>query len=337
MSFAGSRRPVTPSTGRSSVRPHAGAGAYATSMRVGRRTREAIVERLASNTGPRPHGAGEEAVREGTAWRQGIANCGACGRRLATHGTGRTSSPGHRRDGKTLAGEHRSSCPYIGAVQTDRAAPEAVPEAVRPAAIEAAPRASGQLETDNGQTLESGGWRPYEAEWAKRRYRAVGPGHRLVARGGYANGSRARSRLRKHRLNRGASSMIGPGASTTKSAMRFWRSPGPPMRMRGPRQHGAGQEGVVRQRLARLAGPVPGESPRASRRLRPGTATRQDPANRVRPLSLVRRLPGFDERPLAPCPLPLGQCRTVNPSPSRESTTLRAPAWPSRLRTRSRR
>ena len=56
-------------------------------------THEAILERIAGNARPRPHGGGG-AVREGTALLQGIATCGRCGRRLRTHYRGRTSSPG---------------------------------------------------------------------------------------------------------------------------------------------------------------------------------------------------------------------------------------------------
>ena len=150
-------------------------------------THEAILERLASNTRPQPHRAGEGAVREGTALLQGIGNCGECGRRLSTHYTGRTSSPGYHCNGKTLVEERRSSCLYVGAVQIDRAVSKAVLEAIQPAAIEAALRAAEQLETDNDQALEQRRLAVerarYEAERAERRYRAVEPEHRLVARG----------------------------------------------------------------------------------------------------------------------------------------------------------
>ena len=150
-------------------------------------THEAILERLASNNRPRPHGAGEGAVREGTALLQGIGNCGECGRRLATHYTGRTSSPGYHCNGKTLVQERRSSCLYVGAVQIDRAVSKAVLEAIQPAAIEAALKAAEHLETDHDQALEQRRRAVerarYEAERAERRYRAVEPEHRLVARG----------------------------------------------------------------------------------------------------------------------------------------------------------
>ena len=150
-------------------------------------THEAILERLASNTKPRPHGAGEGAVREGTALLQGIGTCGECGRRLATHYTGRTSSPGYHCKGKTLVEERRNLCLYVGAVRIDQAVCRAVLEAIQPAGLEAALQAAEHLEANHDQAL--GQWRlaveraRYEAERAERRYRAVEPEHRLVARG----------------------------------------------------------------------------------------------------------------------------------------------------------
>ena len=150
-------------------------------------THEAILKRIASNTRPQAHGAGEGAVREGRALLQGIATCADCGRRLATHYTGRTSSPGYHCKGKTLVEERRSHCLYLGAMQVDRTVVQAVLEAIQPAGLEAALQAAANVETDYDQALEQ--WRltveraRYEAERAERRYRAVEPEHRLVARG----------------------------------------------------------------------------------------------------------------------------------------------------------
>lgn len=150
-------------------------------------THEAILERLASNTRPQPHGAGEGAVREGTALLQGIGTCGACGRRLATHYTGRTSSPGYHCNGKELVEGRQNACLYVGAVQIDRAVSKAVLEAIQPATIEAALKAAEHLEADHDQALDQRRLAVerarYEAQRAERRYRAVEPEHRLVARG----------------------------------------------------------------------------------------------------------------------------------------------------------
>jgi hypothetical protein len=66
-------------------------------------TYEANCARIAANTHPRPHQAGGGAVREGTALLQGLAMCARCGRKVRTHYTGRTASPGYHRPGKTIA------------------------------------------------------------------------------------------------------------------------------------------------------------------------------------------------------------------------------------------
>ena len=150
-------------------------------------THEAILERLSRNTRPLAHGAGKGAVREGTALLQGLGTCGECGRRLATHYTGRTSSPGYHCRGKELVEGRRTLCLYVGAVQIDQAVAKAVLQAIQPAGIKAALQALGRLEADHDQALRQ--WRltveraRYEAERAERRYRAVEPEHRLVARG----------------------------------------------------------------------------------------------------------------------------------------------------------
>ena len=147
-------------------------------------THEAILDRIASNTRPTPHGGG--AVREGTALLQGIATCGQCGRRLRTRYTGRTSSPDYHCQGKTLVEGRHKSCMSIGAVQIDQAIANAVLEAIQPADLEAALLATEQFETDYDQALQQ--WRlaveraRYEAERVERRYRAVEPENRLVKR-----------------------------------------------------------------------------------------------------------------------------------------------------------
>jgi hypothetical protein len=64
-------------------------------------TYEANRSRIAANTHPQPHHSGG-AVREGSALLQGLATCGACGRRLRTHYTGHTASPGYHCAGRRL-------------------------------------------------------------------------------------------------------------------------------------------------------------------------------------------------------------------------------------------
>lgn len=149
-------------------------------------TYEANLERIANNTRPRAH-CSAGAVREGTALLQGIATCGHCGRALRTHYQGRNASPGYHCPGKNIVNSRGVYCLNIGGVQIDKAVAEAVLEALQPAGLEAALVAAQQLENHHDAALEQ--WRlsveraRYEAERAERRYRAVEPEHRLVARG----------------------------------------------------------------------------------------------------------------------------------------------------------
>ncbi len=149
-------------------------------------TFEANQERLAQNTRPRPHQSGG-AVREGAALLQGIAVCGHCGRRLAVHYSGRYSTPGYHCAGKNIVNGRGEYCLNIGGVQIDAAVTEAFLAALAPAGLEASLQAIEQFEADHETTLVQ--FRRdverarYNAQRAERRYRAVDPENRLVARG----------------------------------------------------------------------------------------------------------------------------------------------------------
>jgi DNA invertase Pin-like site-specific DNA recombinase/uncharacterized protein YndB with AHSA1/START domain len=149
-------------------------------------TYEANQTRLAQNTRPRPHQPGG-AVREGAALLQGLATCGHCGRRLRTHYRGRNSTPGYHCAGKHVVNGRGVYCLNIGGVQIDTAVAEAFLAALDPAGLQAVVVAAEQLEADHDAALAQ--WRlaleraRYEAERAERRYRAVEPENRLVARG----------------------------------------------------------------------------------------------------------------------------------------------------------
>jgi DNA invertase Pin-like site-specific DNA recombinase/predicted DNA-binding transcriptional regulator AlpA len=149
-------------------------------------TYEANQQRIAKNTRPGPHKVGG-AVREGSALLQGLASCGHCGRRLRTHYTGRTSSPGYHCSGEHLVEGRGSYCLNIGAVQIDAAVARAFIAALEPVRIAATLAAAEQLEVDREASLKH--WRlgveraQYAANLAERRYRAVDPDNRLVARG----------------------------------------------------------------------------------------------------------------------------------------------------------
>jgi hypothetical protein len=112
-------------------------------------TYEANCARIAANPHPRPHQAGGGAVREGTALLQGLAMCGRCGRKVRTHYTGRTASPGYHCPGKTIANGRGVYCLRIGAVQVDEGIERAVLSALKPLGIEAALAAAERLEAAN--------------------------------------------------------------------------------------------------------------------------------------------------------------------------------------------
>jgi DNA invertase Pin-like site-specific DNA recombinase/predicted DNA-binding transcriptional regulator AlpA len=150
-------------------------------------TYEANRVRISANTHPRPHQSGSGAVREGTALLQALAVCGHCGRKLHTHYTGRTASPGYHCAGKNIVNGRGIYCLNVGAMQIDNAVAQAVLAALAPLGIEAALVAAERLEADHDGALAQ--WRlaveraSYEAQRAERRYRAIDPDHRLVARG----------------------------------------------------------------------------------------------------------------------------------------------------------
>lgn len=149
-------------------------------------TFEANQNRLAHNIRPRPHYSGG-AVREGAALLQGIAVCGHCGRRLAVHYSGRYSAPGYHCAGKNIVNGRGEYCLNVGGVQIDAAVAAAFLAALAPAGLAASLQAIEQLEADHETTLAQ--FRRelerarYAAQRAERRYRAVDPDNRLVARG----------------------------------------------------------------------------------------------------------------------------------------------------------
>ena len=149
-------------------------------------TYETNQARIAKNTRPGPHKVGG-AVREGSALRQGLASCGHCGRRLRTHYRGRNAAPGYHCPGKALVDGRGVYCLNVGGLQIDEAVTRAFIAALEPAKLAATLAAAEQLERDRETSLKQ--WRlgveraSYEASRAERRYRAVDPDNRLVARG----------------------------------------------------------------------------------------------------------------------------------------------------------
>jgi DNA invertase Pin-like site-specific DNA recombinase len=149
-------------------------------------TYEANQARIDRNIHPHPHLPGG-AVREGAALLQGLATCGHCGRRLHTHYRGRAAAPGYHCSGKDLVAGRGIYCLTVGGTQIDEAVTTAFLAALTPAAVDAALAAAQQLDADDESALAQ--WQlaveraRYDAERAERRYRAVEPENRLVARG----------------------------------------------------------------------------------------------------------------------------------------------------------
>jgi DNA invertase Pin-like site-specific DNA recombinase/uncharacterized protein YndB with AHSA1/START domain len=149
-------------------------------------TYQANQARIAANIRPQAHQPGG-AVREGAALLQGIAVCGRCGRRLAVHYRGRNSTPGYHCAGRILVNGRGVWCLSVGGIQLDQAVTGAFVAALTPAGLQAAVAAAEQLEADHDAALAQ--WRleveraRHQATKAERRYLAVDPDNRLVARG----------------------------------------------------------------------------------------------------------------------------------------------------------
>jgi DNA invertase Pin-like site-specific DNA recombinase len=164
-------------------------------------TYQANQTRIGGNIRPKAHEPGTGAVREGCALLQGLATCGVCGRKLAVYYSGKhTAAPGYYCTGKGKLVEGRGMHHLrIGGTAIDAAVADAVLAALSPAALQACLAAAEQLEDDHDAALAQ--WRReveragYTASTAERRYRAVDPDNRLVARGLEAAWEQALSEL----------------------------------------------------------------------------------------------------------------------------------------------
>jgi DNA invertase Pin-like site-specific DNA recombinase/transposase-like protein len=151
-------------------------------------TYQANQARIGTNIRPMAHEPGTGAVREGCALLQGLAICGTCGRRLAVYYDGPAkSTPGYYCTGTGQLVEGRGTRHLrVGGVAIDAAVAEAFLAALAPAALQACLAAARQLEDGHDAALAQ--WRRqveqarYRASRAERRYRAVDPDNRLVAR-----------------------------------------------------------------------------------------------------------------------------------------------------------
>ena len=144
--------------------------------------------RIGANTRPRAHQPGTGALREGCALLQGLATCGICGRKLAVYYDGPAkSTPGYFcATGKLVNGRGVYHM-RVGGLAVQKAVTEAFLAALEPAALQACLAAAEQLEGQHdaalGQFRREVERARYAAAKAERRYRAVDPENRLVARG----------------------------------------------------------------------------------------------------------------------------------------------------------
>jgi DNA invertase Pin-like site-specific DNA recombinase len=152
-------------------------------------TYQANQARIGANTRPRAHQPGTGAVREGAALLQGLASCGVCGRKLAVYYDGpRKATPGYYCTGSGQLVDGRGARHLrVGGAGIDAAVAEAFLAALAPAALHACLAAAQQLEHGHDTALAQGRREVerarYTAATAERRYRAVDPDNRLVARG----------------------------------------------------------------------------------------------------------------------------------------------------------
>ncbi|MCX4859659.1 recombinase family protein [Streptomyces canus] len=158
-------------------------------------------DKIASNTRPRRHEPGTGAVREGCALLQGLAVCGTCGRKLAVFYQGPAkATPGYYCTGSGQLVDGRGTRHlHIGGQAIDAAVATAFLAALTPAALDACLKAADQLEASHDAALAQHRREVerarYDATRAERRYRAVDPDNRLVARGLEADWEKALTAL----------------------------------------------------------------------------------------------------------------------------------------------
>jgi DNA invertase Pin-like site-specific DNA recombinase len=145
--------------------------------------------KISRNTRPAAHQPGTGAIREGCALLQGLATCGTCGRKLAVYYEGKhKATPGYYCTGTGTMVEGRGTRHLrAGGAAIDAAVTATFLAALEPAALQACLQAAEHAEQDRDAALAQ--WRRqaeaarFAASRAERRYQAVDPENRLVARG----------------------------------------------------------------------------------------------------------------------------------------------------------
>jgi DNA invertase Pin-like site-specific DNA recombinase len=152
-------------------------------------TYQANQARIDQNIRPERSQPGTGALREGAALLQGLATCGDCGRKLAVFYRGPAKSvPNYYCHGSAELVEGKGSRHMnVGGQALDAAVADAFLAAVSPAAMQACLAAAQQLEAGHDAALDQHHRQVEQARYAalkaERRYRAVDPENRLVARG----------------------------------------------------------------------------------------------------------------------------------------------------------
>jgi hypothetical protein len=152
-------------------------------------TYQANQARIDQNIRPERSQPGTGAIREGAALLQGLATCGDCGRKLAVFYRGPAKSvPNYYCQGSAELIEGKGSRHMnVGGQALDAAVAETFLTALTPAAVQACLAATQQLEAGYDGALDQHRRQVEQARYAalkaERRYRAVDPENRLVARG----------------------------------------------------------------------------------------------------------------------------------------------------------
>ena len=152
-------------------------------------TYQANQARIGTSIRPQARQPGTGAVREGCALLQGLATCGTCGRKLAIFYAGPSRCvPNYYCHGSAeLVNGRGARHMSVGGQGIDAAVAEAFLAALAPAAMDACLAAARQLEDGHDAALAQHQRQVeqarYHATRAERRYRAVDPDNRLVARG----------------------------------------------------------------------------------------------------------------------------------------------------------
>ncbi len=152
-------------------------------------TYQASQARIGANIRPQASQPGTGAVREGSALLQGLATCGKCSRKLAIFYAGPAKCvPNYYCQGSAeLVNGRGARHMSTGGQAIDAAVAATFLAALAPAALDACLQAARQLEDGHDAALAQHQRQVeqarYNAARAERRYRAVDPDNRLVARG----------------------------------------------------------------------------------------------------------------------------------------------------------